>query len=162
MIEKIKELGMREKVVIVVLLVVVVYGLYVFFSGHFATRPGSGGTTLTDRGVPNIEKITSQVTQVLAEDQDAMIDAYIVARAETEWETDPFYLGKSPLAGITLTYSGFIEYRGKALAIINNVEYEIGDELVSGGYFVRKITPGEVLIEDMGKLETITVPFAEE
>lgn len=162
MIEKIKNLKTSEKVILILLLLVVLYGLYEFLSPRFAGGPGGAGSALKALGLPDIEKITSQVSEVLTEDQAAMIDAYTVARAETEWESDPFFLGKSPLAGISLTYSGYIEYAGKVLAIINNVEYQVDDELEAGGYYVREITPDKVVIEDKGKLETITVQFAGE
>jgi hypothetical protein len=90
-------------------------------------------------------------------------DAYAINRAETEWLRDPFYDKKtyrellkakesskavSDVKKLNFNYTGYIEYDGKAMAIINGVEYSAGEALEEPGYVLRAISPGKVIIEN--------------
>jgi hypothetical protein len=49
----------------------------------------------------------------------------------------------------------------KVLALINGMEYQVGEELESGGYVVLEIDPEKVVLQGKGRGGRITVPFTE-
>ena len=60
---------------------------------------------------------------------------------------------------VTYIYSGYVEVDKKRLAIINGMQYQVGDQLESGRYVVRSIEPEKVVVEDAGKREQLILPF---
>jgi hypothetical protein len=61
-----------------------------------------------------------------------------------------------------MIYTGFLRMDDKRLAIINGMEYEVGDSLEPGGFVIRSISAGRVVIAPPGKKKkTITLPMEE-
>jgi len=103
-------------------------------------------------------------------------DTYRIARAEAEWERDPFYetaarnknmpvkrkAVPAQLKRVKLIYSGYVEMDDKRVAVINGIEYESGEELQFAGYVIEKIEPLKVVIGHKKKGGTFTVPIIEE
>jgi hypothetical protein len=91
---------------------------------------------------------------------------------------DPFYGGKAVLAqddgrglvpgeaAAPLVYSGFIKVGPKVLAVINGIEYAVGDELAEGGYSLKAIDKHFVVLErtdgSTGRRLSRRVPLAED
>jgi len=98
---------------------------------------------------------------------------FTIATAEAEWTKDPFFdrrpsaikkieeEPKPAATDMTFTYSGYLEMDGKRICIINGMEYESGEEMVTGGYVVRKIDPKNVVIEVTSDSQKIIVPLQE-
>lgn len=85
---------------------------------------------------------------------------HIFSRAETLWTGDPFLrpavfkdwvrvksAARALPAKVTFAYTGYIETGRKIMAIINGIEYSVGDTLDIGGYTVKSISPERVVIE---------------
>jgi len=164
----------REKIILFAVLVAVLYGAY----SLFLDTPSKRATVDSGMKKSELNKVIADVTGNLTKEILDTTDTYIIARAEAEWESDPFYkteLPKKPKVSkvrkrrvvplkqkVDLTYSGYVEMGDKRLAIINGIEYEIGEELGLGGYVVERIEAFEVVIRHKEKLGTITIPLKEE
>ena len=103
---------------------------------------------------------------------------YIIARAQTEWSKDPFLPSEAALRstsesegyndkggtsarGLSFIYSGYINISNQKLAIINDMEYEVGENLEQDGYFVKSISPNQVVIGVKKGNNTIVLPLQE-
>ena len=163
MFEKIKNLTRREQVILVLMAIAIGYAIVTLMMDRGSGGEGAGGNVST---VPvNVAAITNNFNAVLGDAASAEADAYIIASAAAEWQNDPFYVGRrSSLSDmkVDLQYTGYIEYAGRKVAVVNGVDYQTGDELEMGGYVVKRITPSEVVIKDKGHLGEMTIPFQEE
>jgi len=161
----------REKMISVIVFFVVVYGIYdVFLCSPPKTSPvDNGGES------KGLDDLITGVIQDVARENLSETEAYIITRAETEWRSDPFLKtnglekGLNDAEGaasskhkVSFTYTGYLELGDTRIAIINDREYEIGEELESGGYFVERIEPLQVAIRGKVNQKTIIVPVKEE
>ncbi len=100
--------------------------------------------------------------------------AHIVNRAEAVWKGDPFLrpgifkdwmkvkaAAKALPEKISFTYTGYVETGRKAMAIINGIEYGVGDTLDIGGYAVKSISPERVVIEKKSDGSSMDIPINE-
>jgi hypothetical protein len=154
----------REKIIVGLMLLTVAYGIYaLFFEGK-----GKSSTTPTAvvSATRQLEDLNAFITKVadaskagLSED-----DKYIITRAEAAWKQDPLTtveLTDRPEDEINrqkrkiiettgpqldVSYTGFMQMGDKKFAIIDGLEYTVGDELEQGGFTVRSITPRQVVI----------------
>jgi len=127
----------------------------------------------------NKDELNTIIVDVAANLSKAALDktdAYRIARAEAEWERDPFYspaarkkhtpvkrkVVPAQLKKLKLTYSGYVEMGGKRVAVINGIEYESGEELQFAGYIIERIEPLQVVIGHRKKRGSFTVPIIEE
>lgn len=60
------------------------------------------------------------------------------------------------------SYTGYLDAGSRRLAIINGIEYMVGDQLDSGSLVVKSIDPEKVVLEDAGKRGQLTIPFTGE
>jgi hypothetical protein len=90
----------------------------------------------------------------------------IIARAEAPWESDPFEAlptagpvaaeqGQAVDTGVELRYTGYIRAGTRELAVINGMEYHLGDSLLDLGYRVVSITPERVVLVTEASAEII-------
>lgn len=56
-------------------------------------------------------------------------------------------------------YSGYLQVGGKAFALINGVEYQVGEELAEGGYALKRATPDQAVVVRKGDSREIVVLF---
>ena len=147
----------REKVIVLVMVVVVLYGIYSFF---FASSPkvASGNPK---KQLDEINKFVMDVANALKDDFSEQ-QLYVLSQAKTEWRGDPFLITKQPQKTVVeekntqnvsistpkehFVYSGFLQMGGRRLAIINGVEYELGNEVEKGEKIVKEIDPLRVVI----------------
>ncbi|MGD9045845.1 MAG: hypothetical protein PVG06_19185 [Desulfobacterales bacterium] len=151
----------REKIIVGLMLLTVVYGVYtVFFEG----KGKSGTQEITAiSATTQLENLNAFITKVAEASKAGLSeeDKYIIELAETEWKQDPLInaeLTDRPKADIPkpvpkvetpdleITYTGFMQMGDIKFAIINGVEYAIGDRLEQGDYTVSRITPSRVVI----------------
>ena len=151
----------REKIIVALMLLTVVYGVYtVFFEGKGSVEPIAATGSAQE-----LENLNSFITKI-AEASKAGIseeDKYIIELAETEWKQDPLIsvnLTNKPeseiqkskevtqvsIPDLKVSYTGFMKMGDKTFAIINGLEYTAGDPLEPGDYMVRSITPTQVVI----------------
>jgi hypothetical protein len=153
----------REKLIVGLMLLTVVYGVYVlFFEGKGNDK--SVQTQVVSTAV-QLENLNAFITKVAEASKAGLSkeDTYIISRAETKWKQDPLItadLTDRPRDEIdrqkqvvqaagprpNITYTGFMQMGDKKFAIINGFEYAPGDQLQEGGYTVSSITPSKVVI----------------
>ena len=154
----------REKIIVLVMALVVFYGVYaLFFSGPKKSVGSAAGGRAGE-----LNKMITDLAVGLSKEGPTEVDKYIAAMAEGPWEKDPLFkenisLSRDRVAGheakgkkadqavvvvpdFSFTYSGYLEMAGVKIAIINGMEYEIGDDIVGGPYILRDINPGKVVI----------------
>ena len=151
----------REIVIVVFMLVAVMYGVYALFIAP-SSKPTQG---VSQEDVVGIDDLIEDASEVLKGSGSYSAYAYIVSRAEANWERDPFYgvnLFSMSTSDLNLEYTGYLEIDKRRIAVINSVSYEVGDELEIGGYVVKRIRSFEVVIEGKISRTDITVPLLEE
>jgi len=161
----------REKIILLIMSLVVMFGLYDFlFSSDVKKKPA---VTVTD--VAATQKFIAEVAGSLKDDF-TKTNMYILSRAKDEWRRDPFWQkDRRPEAKAeakeesvreikvqeSRVYTGYLEMGEQKLAIINGAEYELGDELGRGGPVVKNIDPKQVILAVPGTADEIILPLKE-
>lgn len=162
-------MGTREKILVGLMVLAVLYGAFELFIAPSAKEPAR-----ENKG-PDIEaarsmakKIDSRIEQ--AELTDVQKD--ILKRAGRPWQRDPFYVlpdqesvqttsAESKSGSGNLRYTGYLEVGNTKMAIINGVEYRTGERLEQGGGVVKRIAPEQVIIESANTGKRFSVPYSE-
>jgi len=160
----------REKIIIGLMILAVGYGVYtvVFSAPGKAAFPGGGHKELKALN-SFVSKIAAKTKTGLSKEQ-----AYVLQKIRAEWKQDPFVqiqpkptreeeAEKRPLVlKRKIAYTGFLEMNDKRLAILNGLEYEIGDRLEPDGLVVREINPTYVVVAAPDRKNmTMTLPMEE-
>ena len=140
----------REKIILVVMSIVIAYGGYTYFSN-------SGGDTVINDSKENLSELKNFVIGAatnLSQDYISAADKYIIEQAEKVWPQDPFlqagtHLTSEPFKAsaevkvqtVQISYTGFLQTSDALIAIVNNSEYETGDQLNETGYYVKRRKP---------------------
>ena len=61
----------------------------------------------------------------------------------------------------TYRYTGYLQMGSRTMAIINGLEYQLGDELQSGGRIVKEIDPLKVVIGPRADDRNMILPLEE-
>lgn len=159
----------REKVILVLMSIVVVFGVYNFLF----SSPTKKTTSNPLGGTADINTFIADVGKSLQGDHSEA-NTYILKKAREEWTRDPFWNIErpkerevvferitAPKAQAEHIYSGYLKMGEQKLAIIDGVEYEPGDELRRGGPVVKSIDPKQVIIEPPGGGDNIILPLKE-
>lgn len=144
----------REIIIIAVAVVFVVYALLDFFV--LSGKPKNGEDQKITDQVGKIaafaETAGSELTAVAKQKESPDME-YLVSKIESDWPHDPFVAQESvgvqdaPASDAPkLSYTGFIKAGKKILAVINGMEYEIGELLKDVGYKVSAVTPSQVVL----------------
>ncbi len=145
----------RERIILIVMGLVVLYGIYsLFFSS-----PPKGVNVKLKKSTGEIKKFVTDMTDVLKDDFSRQ-QRYIIAQAKAEWPKDPFWITKvlaktdivventrkTTASKEEFAYTGYLEMGERKLAIINGIEYEMGDQMEGEGPIVKEIDPLRVVI----------------
>jgi hypothetical protein len=167
-----KKLSKQQIVILAVMALVVLYGAYDILSPK---APKTDAVSPAARSAERAEFI-SEFTANTARNLPSKFDAYSVVRAEAKWVGNPFDDRKlyaawksartptGPAADLpkhVFTYTGYIQGGTKRIAIVNNVEYGVGDALDIQGYSVKEISPTKVVIVNKMEKKVIDVPLQE-
>ncbi len=161
----------REKIILsLMILSVLLYGGYYFSS----TKPSGTGIERPEKKGEKLNKFVTDIAVRLKKKDISQTDKHIIAMAKREWAGDPFLRGELPLESqlkqerveasalnVNFIYSGFMEMGDSRLAVINGIEYVVGEELNPGGYIVNSISPARVVIGIKGTNQTIILPVEE-
>ena len=158
----------REKVILIITFLAVIYAAYALF----LSAPENAFPVPAGEELKGLHALVNEVKQNLHKENLSEADTYILEKVNTEWGRDPFYEKKNeqntPSAldalpeGITLNYYGYLEIGKRRVAIINGMEYETGEELEVEGYIVRGIYPTKAVIEIRARQSKIQLPLVEE
>ena len=145
----------RERIILIVMGLVVLYGIYsLFFSS-----PAKVANVKLEKSTGEIKKFVKDMTDVLKDDFSRQ-QRYIIAQAKAEWPKDPFWITKvlaktdivventrkTAATEEEFAYTGYLKMGDRKLAIINGIEYEMGDQLEREGHFVKEIDSLRVVI----------------
>jgi hypothetical protein len=158
----------REKIIVGLMIVALLYGVLDFF----VSSSPKEGSQVPEAKLAETRDLAAKIADNVQKESLTSAEKLILERAAAEWTQDPF-LGRPLVAAnmpakageggvVQFVYTGFVEAGSKRLAIINGMEYQVGEELESGAFVVRSISQGSVVLDDAGRGETLEVPFAGE
>lgn len=168
-------ISQREKIILIAMILAVMYGLFEFL---FSSSPDPD-MVANQKKLEELKNSLSTSAIVISTAKLSDNQLYIIDNAAREWENNPFknnlsrdilpgekvnsaQEGKDNKKGIReLIYSGFLSMAKKRVAIINGLEYEVGDELETGGYIVNRIKPSEVLLKIKNQAKIISITLSE-
>ena len=157
----------REKGILVFMAIAVLYGIYSFF----LASPPKPAAVNRAKSIDDITKFIGDVTASLKEDSSGK-NTYVLAQAKAQWGQDPFLPARALVAKsdivveaspgasseeVSYRYSGYIKMGNRQLAIINSLEYELGDELKQGGKVIKEIGPMQVVIGSPNEDNNLTL-----
>ena len=151
--------------------VVILFGTYeLFFAKSKKPVTIDAGKNITE-----LNTFISEMTLAIGKDTPSPVDAYMIKRAEAGWARDPFYerktykdwaVTKEPAqAGGASTqktqfnYTGYVALDNKQIAIINGIEYGVGDALDAEGYILKEIHPAKVTIFNKESRRFFDIPL---
>ena len=146
----------REKIIIALMLLSVIYGAYSLF---FESAVKKTKSPISKKSPAALDGFVAEIAQNLVGKGQSDTGEYVLARAEAGWEKDPFLESELNLTVADeadavdpaviesmFIYSGYLKMGKRGMAIINDMEYEVGEELENLGYLVKKITPTQVVL----------------
>jgi hypothetical protein len=156
----------REKIIVGIMLLTVVYGVYVLFFEGKGGSSSSMTSTASVSATKQLENLNAFITKVAEASQAGLSkeDKYIISRAESAWKQDPLttveltdrpedelkrqqqQVIQTTGPQLDVSYTGFMQMGDKKFAIIDGFEYAVGDELERGGFIVRSINPRQVVV----------------
>jgi hypothetical protein len=158
----------REKIIVFLMVLSLVYGFYVFY----IESPGKKVAIGQNSKLESLNKFITHVAN-LTKESLSDTDSYIIEKAPKQWDKDPLlssdskyqFKAESTQADllamkINIKYTGYLKMGPKNIAILNGLEYEEGEELENSGFIIRKIFPEQVIIDIKGKKE-IAIPIEE-
>jgi hypothetical protein len=163
------KLKKRQIIILSIAVLCVVYAAYEFL----IATPASNEVKTNDNPL-EISTLVSGLTNDLMKDAQAGMDAYIIARAEADWQKNPFWdrssykewaviqgaAGGSGSAA-KIIYSGYVDAGIIKIAIINGLEYRVGEQLEMAGYVLKRVTPSKVLIVNKNTGSEVEIPIQE-
>ncbi|MFC1875906.1 hypothetical protein ACFL2E_01325 [Thermodesulfobacteriota bacterium] len=160
----------REKVILLLMMIVIAYGGYAYFFN-------SGANTIIDNSKQNLSELKNFVIGAatnLSNEYISAADRYIIDQAEKIWPQDPFlqagtHLTSEPFEAsaevtvqtVQISYTGFLQTSDALIAIVNGTEYETGDQLNETGYYVKRILPAKIVLGIENNPDTIILPLDE-
>ena len=164
----------REKIIIVLMLVAVIYGGLSYVLGS----KSKNGPANPEKRKESLNKLVTNVAQNITENNLYKLDNYVVSRASEAWQDDPFQMPEVVVEAekksdeeeeqkdvswqqVKLVYSGYLKIGDMILAIINGTEYGIGEPLDIPGFSVKNIAPHQVVVEVEGQIDNLILPLEE-
>ena len=141
------------------IIILVIAALFILYAGYeyLIAGPASKKVKTSTESV-NINTSITGITKDLGKDKITDFDAYVIRRMEADWGKNPFWkkdlykewgnregVAKSGVLA-KIIYSGYVDSGKNKMAIINGLEYRLGEELELEGYVLKQITPSSVLI----------------
>jgi hypothetical protein len=141
------------------IIILVIAALFILYAGYeyLIAGPASKKVKTSTESV-NINTSITGITKDLGKDKITDFDAYMIRRMEADWGKNPFWkkdlykewVNREGVAkgGVLakIIYSGYVDSGKNKMAIINGLEYRVGEQLELEGYVLKQITPSSVLI----------------
>jgi len=158
----------REIIILAIAAVFVLYALYEYLLADRLT----GKKVPTGVATETVETLTSTIAEDLNKNKLSDSENYIIKQAGVDWGSSPFlgrdlyqaWLSKDGAAvasALKIIYSGYIDAGKRRIAVLNNVEYRIDEDLMEEGYVLKQITPSKVIIYDKKSGSSIEIPIQE-
>ncbi|WP_243838179.1 hypothetical protein, partial [Nitratidesulfovibrio liaohensis] len=119
------------------------------------------------------QAIVEQARKTLAEAVITPSQLYVLDAAMRQAAPNPFHPvpgkgdgpggpdgtdGKS--AAHDIAYSGYVAIGNSVLAILDGLEYRVGETVAETGYVVKSITPGKVVLASPGDVTDREIPYS--
>ena len=151
----------RQKIILGMASLAVLYGLY---DAMIVSRQKSGAA---GPGSVSAGDVQAFISQAASDIRNAQTDfnASVASCAGRPWVRNPFSM-KERASGaqrrLDFSYTVYLESAGRTVAIIDRAEYQVGEQLENHeGFFVKEITPSQVIIENRPAKTEIAVPLHE-
>ncbi|HOG15887.1 MAG TPA: hypothetical protein PLB96_00950 [Syntrophales bacterium] len=166
-----RKLTKRQGILLTVMTAAILYGVADFFFLGAADRQRE--TSPKSPAAVDVKTLMAGAAASAGSYRPAGLDAYVIRRAESGWQRDPFIDGKvynrwfpreaasTSTEKALFTYTGYLEVNRKRMAIINGMEYGVGDPLEVEGYAVKSISPAKVAVYRAGDKTTLEIPIQE-
>jgi hypothetical protein len=165
----------REKIIVGLMCLAILYGAWELVGNRGTAKPTAPPAGNT---VDQVRTFVGDLTQKMVAEKVPAEYLYLINQASDQWNKDPFILTQEPLsterksertktepekisARPTLEYSGYLQVGTSILAIINGMEYAVGDALTLEGYYVKSVSPRNVVIARINGTETMELPIQE-
>lgn len=159
----------REKIIIGLTVCAVVYVVL-----YFLLSPAAKTTPSAESPEDVIREFVLEVAQGLAKHDISETELMILKKTQLPWETEPFVTSQIPIANsiirkgktshsaedVNFRFTGYVEFGSKRLAIINDAEYEVGEQVEKSAYTVVSILATQVELKSLEN-DTITIPLLE-
>ena len=166
----------REKIIVGVMCLTIVYGAYEVI-GRSGSRPDAP-PTVAGSSIGELKSFVAEISGKLANERISQNHQHMIHQAGADWTKDPFIHSTEPLkkrltpnASVkkqvrkrpspAYVYSGFMQLGRIRLAIINGMEYAVGEKLPDTSFYVKSISSKRVVIGKVNGSETIQVFITE-
>jgi hypothetical protein len=153
------------------IIILAVAALFILYAGYEYLIAGPAAKKAKSVGSPaQINTFINDLQGDLIKDIVAGVDSHIIGMAEKDWQRNPFWERNSYKewaarggAGTSskIIYSGYVDSGKKKLAVINGLEYRIGEQLEIEGYVLKSITPVMVILLNKNTGSEIEIPIQE-
>lgn len=167
-----KNISKREKIILAVVAIVLLYAVVdVFVLGDGAKSPSAMDQETVESHLRDTDALVASVSTNFARSGLAEEEVFIIERAGLPWPRDPFFVGmpqeraaevSDDVLLTSFTYTGYVVMGGSQVAIVNGVDYRVGEELEEPGFVLQSVTPRHVVIEHVELRQRVTVPFMED
>lgn len=159
----------REIIILAVAAIFVLYAIYeLLIAGHLPVKAKvkTGGESV------KIESLISGLNDELNKNKLSAFENYVIKRTADAWGKNPFigknmfraWLakdGKGVAVSVKIIYSGYVDSGKRKMAVLNDIEYRIGEALEEEGYVLKSISPSKVIIFDKRSGSNIEIPIQE-
>jgi hypothetical protein len=170
-----KTLSKREKLIVSLVGVTALLALFVLL----LPAKGTGTAAPLEKQAAALNDFSAQIALKVAQNGISNFEAAAIERVVRPWQADPFIDLPSqysdaerdltnPAAGETaeaaeLTYSGYMQMGQRKLAIINGLEYEVGEHLADyPSMALQNISSSQVVFVQTDKRGDIVLHIEEE
>ena len=126
----------------------------------------SGNTPLvemTPEKLAESKKSAEAALQSLERIQPSPTEIHAVVSAQEPWRRDPLAPKpadpEAPVERDKFFYTGFLRLGDRVLAVINGREYQVGEQLESGGFEVMSITAEAVELQGLARKNKVRLTY---
>jgi hypothetical protein len=166
----------REKIIVGIMCLTVVYGAYDLFV--YRKKPRYAAMRQTANPITELKSFVAEVTKKLINERVSSEYSYVISQAGANWTKDPFIASVEPLkkrktfekipqketvepTRSGFIYTGYLKLGSTKMAVINGLEYSVGESLDVNGLYLKSISPHHVVIGKVHSPETIQLPLKE-
>lgn len=167
----------REKIIVGLMALAVLYGAYEFLFAGGGKKPAA----LRTLSMPSADAVVTQVAAKISAADHRKQDSLLLATAAAELKRNPFSppadqntaaermkvekkkraQGENRMVAGRFVYSGYLEMGTRRFAVINGMEYTVGETIPPEGVVLRQIEPDAVLIGVPKTGETVRIELLE-
>lgn len=164
----------REKILILIATVVVLYGAVELFVLSPSDSRTQEQVDIKSSAAPEnvIRQIHKDLTFLDEQVENNRQKDSLFSMIASGWETDPFEKGELPpekTSGKTVKedspdfrYSGFISFKNSILAVVDGVEYAIGETIKGSSYKITRVSRETVTLTHDETHQTIVLQLQED